>query len=156
MESHPLTRLVLGLVEDQSMEVKFLKRKFWQRILGIPVTHPPGDRACWTYSNGKLVIDLGRAPELAKPAGAIRIEGGNLPDRVLVVHGEDGAYHAFRNRCRHVGRRLDPVPGSRTVQCCSVGRSTYGYDGEVLYGPAKRPAEILAARLENGKLVIVF
>jgi nitrite reductase/ring-hydroxylating ferredoxin subunit len=138
------------------MEVKSLNRSFWQRLFGIPATKPPADGGCWTYSNGRLLIDLSRVPELSNPGGAIRMEGSNLPDRILVVYGEDEKFRAFRNRCRHMGRRLDPVPGTLNVQCCSISKSTYGYEGNVVYGPAKGPVEVLAVQHTNGKLVIVF
>jgi nitrite reductase/ring-hydroxylating ferredoxin subunit len=108
------------------------------------------------YSNGQLMIDLNRVPELSNPGGAIRLEGLNLPERILVVHGDDGQFRAFRNRCRHMGRRLDPVPGTQAVQCCSISKSTYSYEGSVVYGPAKGPVEVFAVQHANGKLVITF
>jgi len=68
---------------------------------------------CWNYVDGKLTIDLNGASELKTLGGAVRIEGKNLPKRIFVVLGEDGAYRAFHNRCTHLGhRRLDPVPGT--------------------------------------------
>jgi nitrite reductase/ring-hydroxylating ferredoxin subunit len=138
------------------MEVKTLKRSILQRLFGIPATKIPSNPGCWTYAQGKLEVDLARAVELSKPGGAIRLEGSNLPERVLVVHGEDGNYYAFRNRCKHMGRRLDPVPGTSTVQCCSIGKTTYAYDGGVLSGPAKGPVQTLAIQANNGKLVIAL
>jgi nitrite reductase/ring-hydroxylating ferredoxin subunit len=142
--------------EGRTVEAKYLKRSILQRVFGISATKMPGDGLCWTYSGHRLVIDLERAPELAEPGGAIRLEGKNLPDRVLVMHGDDGAYHAFRNRCKHMGRRLDPVPGNRTVQCCSVGRTTYAYDGNVLHGSAREPLETFEVTVTNGKLVVML
>lgn len=136
------------------MEVKFLKRNILQRIFGIPATRGPMDKGCWTYSEGKLEIDLDRASELSSPGGGIRLEGKNLPERVLVIQGDDGSYHAFRNRCKHMGRRLDPVSGTSTVQCCSVNKSTYDYSGSVVFGPAKGPVERFPVQLEGRKLVI--
>jgi nitrite reductase/ring-hydroxylating ferredoxin subunit len=138
------------------MEIKFLKRNILQRLFGIPATKKPRDNSCWTYSDSKLVIDLKSTPELSEPGGAIRLEGHGLPDRILVIRGNDGAYHAFSNRCKHMGRRLDPVPGDRTVQCCSVGKATYAYDGSVLFGPAKEAVKTLAVEISNGKLVVAL
>ena len=97
-----------------------LKRTFFQRILGIPATKPPADEGCWTFSGGTVEIDLSRAPELSKSWGAIRLEKKNLPERILVIRDDDDRYYVFRNQCQHMGRRLDPVPGTHTVQCCSL------------------------------------
>jgi nitrite reductase/ring-hydroxylating ferredoxin subunit len=138
------------------MEIRFLKRNILQRLFGISATKTPRDSSCWTYSDSKLVIDLKRAPELSEPGGAIRLEGKDLPDRILLIHGDDGAYHAFSNRCRHMGRRLDPVPGDETVQCCSVSRTTYAYDGDVLFGPAREAVKTFAVEVANAELVVVL
>jgi len=136
------------------MEIKFLKRNIFQRIFGISATSNPQDPDCWTYSNGKLTVNLKKAPELEKPGGAIRLEGGDLPQRVLVIRGEDNKFHVFQNRCTHMGhRRLDPVPGTSTVQCCSVGKSTYDLEGKNIHGPAPDPINTYPVSLEGNNLI---
>ncbi|NLI80610.1 MAG: Rieske 2Fe-2S domain-containing protein [Deltaproteobacteria bacterium] len=138
------------------MGVKFLKRGFFQRLFGIPATQPPSDPGCWEFSHPTIVVHLDRAPELSVRGRAVRLEGKGLPERVLLVHGEDGRYHAFQNRCRHMGRRLDPVADTETVQCCSVGKSTYGYDGRVLHGPASSPLKVLPVKQEGGRVEVTL
>lgn len=138
------------------MPTTTLNRSIFQRLLGICATKPPADEACWTFQNGTIAVDLARAPELSKPNGAIRLEKKNLPDRVLVIQGDDGQYYAFRNRCAHMKRRMDPVPGAQQVQCCSVGKSTFEYDGKRVAGSAKNPIDTYAVTLENGKLSITL
>jgi Rieske Fe-S protein len=134
---------------------KFLNRNILQRIFGVPATPRPRDPQCWTFSDRKIIIDLKRAPELERLGGALRLESGRLPLRVLIVHGEDGAYYAFHNRCTHLGhRRFDPVPGTGTVQCCSVGKSTYAYDGRKIYGPAPEPIHTLKTEFDGERLIV--
>jgi nitrite reductase/ring-hydroxylating ferredoxin subunit len=141
--------------ENPVMAVTFLNRSFFQRLFGIPATPQPRVPGCWSRAGETIVIDLDKAPELDRPSGALRLEGGGLPIRVLVVHGQDGKYHAFHNRCTHLGhRRLDPVPGTATVQCCSVNKSTYAYDGPTLFGPAPRPITVFPVEREGGRLVV--
>ena len=82
------------------MEVKFLKRNIFQRFCGISATPKFNNPDCWSFSNGKLTIDLKKIPELGTPGGAIRLEGGDLPVRILVVSGEDKQFHVF-----HPGKR---------------------------------------------------
>ena len=126
-----------------------------KRLFGICETRPPADPGCWTYAGGKLEVVLDKAPELSVKGGAIRLEGHSLPKRVLVVHGQDGEYHAFPNRCTHVGhRRIDPVPGEDKIRCCSVGKSTFEYSGKRISGSAKESLEPLALKAEGGKLTI--
>ena len=98
---------------------------------------------------------VGKASELKAPGGAARFEGNNLPMRVLVVYGEDGEYRAFHNRCTHMGhRRLDPVPGTDTVQCCSINKSTYDADGNKIFGPAPRPITRYPVEKDQEKLIV--
>jgi nitrite reductase/ring-hydroxylating ferredoxin subunit len=135
-------------------QVKTLKRSFFQRLTGSCATEEPKDSGCWSHSSGQAVIDLTRAPELAAAAGAIRLEGKGLAKRVLVVRCDDGQYRAFSNHCTHFGRRLDPVPGAGSVQCCSVNASTFDYQGRVVAGPAKSPVQPFAVKVEGGKLFV--
>jgi len=139
------------------MEIQFLKRNIFQRILGLPKTSKPANPDCWHYFEGKLTIDLSKAPELKNKGSAIRLEGNHLPVRILVMTGDDGNYHAFHNRCTHLGhRRLDPVPGTGTVQCCSVNKSTYDLNGKNLYGPAPEPIQVFPVDGDGEHLTIMI
>ncbi len=139
------------------MEIKFLDRSFFQRLFGTPATSKPGTPDCWTYADGKLTVNLKKAPELKKIGGALRFEGGDLPERVLVVFGKDKTYRAYKNRCTHIGhRRLDPVPGTDTVQCCSVNKSTYDQNGKKIYGPAPKPVTPYPTAVKGNRLVVTI
>ena len=139
------------------MATKFLQRSIFQRIFGIPATSKPQNKECWNYSNGQVTIFLDKAPELKKPGGAIRLEGRNLPKRLLVALGEDNRYYAFHNRCTHVGhRRLDYVPGAGTVQCCSVNKSTFDMTGAKVFGPAPASVTTFPVEAREGALIITL
>jgi nitrite reductase/ring-hydroxylating ferredoxin subunit len=101
----------------------------FKRVIGISRTKRPEDPKCWKYSRGRIVIQWGRAPELRAPCGSIRLEGRGLPEKVLVMYGMDGQFHAFQNKCPHCGRRLDPVTGSTTVGCCGLFPLEFDYAG---------------------------
>lgn len=138
------------------MALKSNKRNIFQRLFGIPVTPLAGDADGWSFVDGTLVIDLERMPELTEPGRAVRLESPEIPVRVLIVHGEDGQYHAFRNRCTHAGRRLDPVPGTETVQCCSISKSTFDYACQALHGPVKEPIHAFPVRHEGQRIFITM
>lgn len=138
------------------MRTAVLRRNVFQRLFGICATKLPSDEGCWTLENERITVDLTRAPELARPNAGIRLEKKGLPERVLVICGEDGRYHAFRNRCTHGKRRLDPVPGAQQVQCCSVGKSTFDYAGRRLSGPAKEALRTYAVAVEHNKVLIIL
>ena len=133
-----------------------LKRSFFQRLFGKSATPEPLDTGCWSFSSDHITLDLDLTPELSKTGTAVRLEGRDLPVRVLVVHGDDGNYYAFDNCCRHGKRRLDPVPGSGTIQCCSIGKSTHDYRGRLLRGSAEEDLPTFATRLESNSLIITL
>lgn len=135
------------------MSVKKLNRSFFQRLLGRPATALPDDNNFWSFRNGKIIVDLGQVPKLAKPGGAVRLEG-DIPNKLLVVHSQDGQYLAFDNKCTHLGRCIDPVPGTQTVQCCSINAATFDYQGHVIDGPAKSPLTMHPVTIEEDNLVI--
>ena len=137
------------------MSVTFIKRSIFQRILGKPVTQEPQVENCWSYADGKLVINLSEASELQDSNGAIRLEGNNLPVRVLVVRSENGEYRAYHNRCTHLAhRRLDPVPGTNTVQCCSINKSTFDESGDAIFGPAPHSIKSYPVELDGENLIV--
>lgn len=131
-----------------------LHRILFQKIFGICATKPPKDKGCWKVSEKSVEVLLDRAKELSSPFGAIRLEGKNLPVRLLLVRGQDDNFYAFKNQCRHMGRRLDPVPGTRTVQCCSIGKSTYDYTGQVMSGSANKDILIFKVTREKNRVII--
>ena len=130
--------------------------EFSKQLIGICETTVPKDPESWTLSNNKIEIDLDRVPELSQAGSAIRLEDDGLPVRVLVVHGVDNTYHAFKNRCTHYssGRRMDPVPGKPLIRCCSIGQATFDYDGKVISGPAEKELTIYPVDINENKLVV--
>ena len=137
------------------MSIKFLNRSLWQRIFGISATAKPKTEKSWQYESGTLTIDLILTPELTRPGTAVRFEEENLPKRVLVVLDDNGEYKAFHNRCTHMGhRRLDYVPGTDTVQCCSINKSTYTFAGKKIHGPNPNPLETFLVEQQGDKLMV--
>jgi nitrite reductase/ring-hydroxylating ferredoxin subunit len=105
-----------------------------KKIFGICETRKPNDPGCWTYSNGILKIDLNRALELLKPNSSIRLEGEELPGRILVIRDKAGMFHAYKNKCTHMGRRIDPLPKTSELRCCSLMGSLFNAKGEIISG----------------------
>lgn len=136
------------------MTVQKLERNIFQRLFGLCSTRKPSEKGGWITSAGKIIVELGAMPELKSKGAAVRLEGKGLKDPVLLVHGDDAAYHAFKNRCTHGKRAIDPVPGTETIQCCSVGTSTFSYDGSLIEGPAKGPLTVYRVDQDGDVLTI--
>lgn len=128
--------------------------EFIKRILGICKTKPPQDNLAWKYQDNQVELDLRRTPELLDTGGAVRLEGNGLPVKVLVLRADMENFVAFQNRCTHMGRRLDPMPGKDQVQCCSVGKTTYDYSGNVLSGSGTTPIQTYKTETQGEKLFI--
>jgi len=115
------------------------------------------DSTSWRMDDGRVVVKLEDAPELNKKGGAVYLNGGGLAKPILLVRAEDGSMLAFANRCLHLlGRKVDPVPGESRLRCCSLGHSEYGYDGQVIKGPAKEPLKKYAVEINNGDIVVTL
>lgn len=127
---------------------------WWKRVLGICDTRRLQAPDSWRIEGRDLVLDLQRIAELRHPSGAVRLEGKGLAFRVLIVHGSDGRFHAFENRCTHMGRRIDPLPGANRVQCCSVSKSTFDYGGRPVSGAARNPIRVFETRQQDGLLFV--
>ena len=128
--------------------------KFLKRIFGICETPPPADPKAWSLNGPAVRIDLACMPELKNSGSGVRLEGKGLDPRLLVVHGDDGQYYAVANRCAHMGRRIDVLAGSGRIQCCSVSKSTYTYDGQPVSGAAKTTLNTFPTAVENNILTI--
>jgi nitrite reductase/ring-hydroxylating ferredoxin subunit len=136
-------------------EHKLLKpTNIFQRLFCVTISPPPADAGCWNLTGDKLEINLTRAPELQPIGRSIRLEDDKLPDRVLLVHADDGTFHAFRNRCACGGFRIDPVPGEAKVRCCTPMQSTYDLTGKPTGRHPDKDVETLAVTVSDGLLTV--
>lgn len=126
----------------------------FKKLLGICDTQPPAQAGCWALEGERVKLDLSKAPELSAKGGGVRLEGKGLKNRILVIRGDDDTVHAFINKCSHAGRRLDPITGTSTVKCCSVGGSAFDYSGDRQTGLAKKPIKPLAVEQDGDEVVI--
>ena len=140
--------------DNKIMSVQKLDRNIFQRLFGICATKRPAKKDGWRADDGRITVDLKAIPELSTKGTAVRIDGKELGAPLLLVHGDDGVFHAFENRCTHGKRALDPVPGTETIQCCSVGTSTFNYDGALIEGPAKGPLQVYNVEHTGDALII--
>ncbi len=125
------------------------------RALGISNTPEPTEPLAWSYTDGKVELNLLRTPELSLPGSAVRLAERGLPKRVLLVYANDGKYYAFRNRCPRDNRHIDHVAGDSKVQCCGLGKSDWNYQGELISGPAIDPLEAFPVDVLGNKVVVI-
>jgi hypothetical protein len=126
----------------------------FQRVFCVTISPPPADAQSWETDGNELRVDLSRLPELLPAGRSVRLEDERLPDRVLLVHADDGTYHAFRNRCACGGFRIDPVPGRDRIRCCTPMASTYDFTGKPTGSHPPRNVDVLNASLSNDVLTV--
>ena len=128
---------------------------FIKSVLGICETKLL-DQELWSIEQSNVVrVKLSQMPEPCQKGGGVYLKGQGLHKPILLVRTEDDQYLAFTNRCTHWGhRKLDPVPGQRILRCCSIGRSTFDYEGKKISGPAKDPLTRSEVELSEGDLLV--
>jgi cytochrome b6-f complex iron-sulfur subunit len=126
---------------------------FFKALLGVCET-PPLAGELWTLERNEVAIRLGEAAALAPVGGSVRLGGKGLASSLLIVHAGADEYLAFENRCTHFGRKLDPVKEKRELRCCSVGHSTFDYQGNKLSGLAKGPLKKYPAERRGEELIV--
>jgi len=108
----------------------------------------------WSREGDTVRVKADQIPQLAADGGAVYLAGQGLDVPLLVLRRSEGNYLAVSNRCTHMGRKLDPVPGKEVLRCCSVSHSSFDHEGKVTGGPAKGPLTVYPAALEKGQLVV--
>ena len=125
-----------------------------KRLLCLSMSPPPADPGCFQISGKRLVVDLNRAPEIRPSGGALRIEDERLPDRVLLVHGIEGQFRAYRNRCACGGFRLDPVPREEKIRCTTPMQSAYDSAGRPLSRTVRRNLDVLPVETHEDRIEV--
>jgi Rieske Fe-S protein len=119
-------------------------------------------------TNGTLVLDVSRYPDLAPVGGAITVPiadaaANGFPPALLVVHRDpagDQQYIAINSLCPHAGCPLGYNSKVQLIECpCHASVFSAGFQGDppvgtVLHPPAPSPAASYPAMLAGNMLTI--
>lgn len=127
----------------------------FKALLGICETKPlSGD--LWSLEENKVHVKLSQLPAPLSEDEAVYLKGKGLRKPVLILRTKEDQYLVFENSCTHGGRKLDPVPGESKLRCCSLGHSTFDYEGKRLSGMAKKPLTRYAVEESDGDLIVTL
>jgi nitrite reductase/ring-hydroxylating ferredoxin subunit len=126
---------------------------FLKALAGICETRPLS-HDLWQLQGDRISVNVEAVGELQRPGGAVYLSGKGLKLPLLIVRTEQGDYRCLVNRCTHMRRRLDPVPGKPALRCCSVNHSTFDYTGQKLSGPGNNSLKTYRCEAKDGTLVI--
>ncbi len=138
------------------------RRELMQRSLalaGIPAvccTTAEIPAASLSFRDDLLIIDLRRAPQLAKAGAAVKVIDQKRGVNLIVVHGRKGELAALERSCTHGGAQVAYNRINDTVQCSSWGHSEFDLSGAVLGGSARKPLRAYAVRRAGRTLEIAL
>lgn len=149
---------------------RFVKRLLFGSVLSISA------RKSWiqsvTYAAtpaavgeaGQLRVSFDEFPALQSEFGSIRLSVNPIgedefPDGnfypILINHAPGGGFFAMSSKCSHAQCVVAAYDDLEQGLRCPCHNSLYGFDGQVLQGPARRPLEALPFSFESPGLMIV-
>jgi nitrite reductase/ring-hydroxylating ferredoxin subunit len=109
-----------------------------------------------TIENGKITVDLSRAPELRRTGAAFRIVEVDRKVNLILIHAGHGHYVAMDRSCTHGGAQCTYNPKRRTVQCTSLNHAEYDLGGRLLHGRTHGDLRTYPTRVAGTTLEILL
>ena len=107
--------------------------------------------------NGKLVIDINRAPyrALKNIGGGVKLDIESAPKPVIVTRVSATEVAAFSSQCTHAGYEV-LLPEHGVLICESGHGGEFDLRGDVIEGPPKSNLQKYPALLDNYKVYIDY
>jgi Rieske Fe-S protein len=109
-----------------------------------------------TKSEQSFIIDLKKAPSLAKKGNAVYVDNHEKNIRMIVVRVKKNNFLAFSRHCSHGNQALSYIPERKLLQCNSYNHSLFDLDGSVWKGPAPDPIKVYPVKNDKNKLEIFY
>ena len=113
----------------------------WRDEYCVPLA-PEGS---YRLERGRVILSSSTLGSLAAAGNAVKLVFGGdeeKVERLVVIHSEDGKYHAFVDHCTHNKKELVYLHEEKLLRCYS-GRSYFDMEGNVMKGPAEKPLHVL-------------
>lgn len=123
-------------------------------LSGCAGNTPEVDKAAIQRKEGKIHLDLAKAPKLEKVGASVRLAGNDIPGPIIVVRADEDEYVALSIKCTHFGRSVEYNHESGVLRCVSFGHSEFDLEGKVVKGPAKNALKTYETALQDGTLLI--
>jgi Rieske Fe-S protein len=105
-------------------------------------------------TDGDIVIDLAKAPDLAAVGGAAKIVDRKDVKPIIIARVAERSFVVVSILCPHRGVEVEYQHERKHFVCASIGSSAFGLDGARLRGPAKKPIQSFENTFADGKLTI--
>jgi Rieske Fe-S protein len=102
---------------------------------------------------GRIVLPHNELEDQLRDGPVVLVTGEDLPEAILLIRTEEGAYRALGARCTHLGCQVRP--GKHVLRCPCHG-SVFDLAGTVIRGPARKPlARYTVEGTENHLEIVV-
>ena len=109
-----------------------------------------------TKGEQSFIIDLKKAPSLAKKGNAVYVDNHEKGIRTIVVRVKKNNFLAFSRHCTHGNQALSYIPERKLLQCNSYNHSLFDLDGSVWKGPAPDPIKVYPVKYDKNRLEIFY
>lgn len=106
-----------------------------------------------------LKVALGKTASLASVGGAVKIIDARLPTPIIIARTSESEFAAVSLLCPHRGVEVEYQHEQQRFRCASLGHSTFGTDGALKKGLAKKSLSRYTAKLDpadKNRLVITL
>lgn len=120
---------------------------------------PPLAAEAYEVRQGAVRIALDKVPALRQAGGAVKIIDARLPDSLIVARTGEHDFAVASLLCPHRGVEVEYRHGKRQFRCASLGHSTFGEDGSLKKGLARKGLTRFVAKVDPAdmnRLVITF
>lgn len=109
-----------------------------------------------TKGEHSFIIDLTKAPSLAKKGNAVYVDNKEKEIRTILVRVKKNRFQAFSRHCTHGNQALSYIPERKLLQCNSYNHSLFDLDGSVWKGPAPDPIKVYPVKYDKNRLEIFY
>ncbi|MEU0540193.1 Rieske (2Fe-2S) protein [Nocardia sp. NPDC005978] len=95
--------------------------------------------------------EKGRPPTELARAADVPVGGALIAGDTVITQPTPGTFQGFSSTCTHLGCKVTEVK-SATIRC-ACHNSTFNLDGSVASGPAPRPLDTRAIRVDGDRIV---
>lgn len=106
-----------------------------------------------------LKVTLGKVPPLAAVGGSVKVIDARLPTPIIIARAGEAEYAVVSLLCPHRGVEVEYLHADKQFRCASLGHSTFGEDGSLKKGLARKGLTRFVAKVDPAdmnRLVITF
>jgi len=111
---------------------------------------PAIDAAAYVIEGNTVTVALEKVPGLAAVGGSVKVIDSRLPTPIIIARKGEADYAVVSLLCPHRGVEVEYQHEQQRFRCASLGHSTFGEDGALKKGLARKGLTPFAAKVDPG------